>query len=192
MTPRATLDDALASTFPASDPPSATSQTTATLPTDAGPPAPSTTTLTLYRVVPADKADTAFDGDANTNGSRWTSPGVPAVCAALTPAGALLEALAHLEGRTPEDWVLATATIDDVRMHALDPPPANWRERPYRDDVRRHGDEWIERNAALLLRVPSVLVPESWNVVVNPAHADAAHLHRGATMPIAVDPRVRS
>jgi RES domain-containing protein len=35
------------------------------------------------------------------------------------------------------------------------------------------GDDWLSRTGSLLLKVPSVLVPETWNVLVNSQHAEA-------------------
>ncbi len=42
--------------------------------------------------------------------------------------------------------------------------------------TQRLGDRWLASRTSLLLKVPSVLVPETWNVVVNPLHPEAALL----------------
>jgi RES domain-containing protein len=52
--------------------------------------------------------------------------------------------------------------------------PGNWT-----DDIivtRQIGDEWLRSRRSLLLEVPSVLAPETWNVLVNPEHAEADQL----------------
>lgn len=38
------------------------------------------------------------------------------------------------------------------------------------------GDEWLSSNRSLLLEVPSALVPETWNVLINPSHKQARML----------------
>jgi RES domain-containing protein len=38
------------------------------------------------------------------------------------------------------------------------------------------GDRWLKEGRSLLLQVPSVFVPETWNVSLNPQHAEARSL----------------
>lgn len=193
MTPGPSLDDALAGTFPASDPPALTSPVIATQPVNVDDTAGATfSQLHVYRVVSADDAETAFDPPAEPAGGRWTHPGVPVIHASLSPTGALLEALAHLEGATPGDWVLVTARIDNAAMRTLETPPDCWRERPYRDDVRMHGDAWQEAGDTLLLKVPSALAPKAWNLLLNATHADMERVHVVDQVAIAVDERLRT
>ena len=48
---------------------------------------------------------------------------------------------------------------------------AGWRLDVER--TRKAGDEWLASRRSALLFVPSVLVPATWNVLLNPLHADA-------------------
>ena len=43
------------------------------------------------------------------------------------------------------------------------------------------GDRWLVEQRSLLLEVPSALVPETWNVLANPKHAEATLLQIMAT-----------
>lgn len=38
------------------------------------------------------------------------------------------------------------------------------------------GDKWLSESRSPLLQVPSVLVPETWKVLINPAHPQIAQL----------------
>src|SRR3546814_786174 len=98
------LDDALAESFPASDPPSMTSPSSAT-PTAEVIVEHSTAPLRLYRVVARDEAAQPFA--ASQAGGRWSPPGTACVYASLSPAGAMLEYLAHLQEPPPEGMMLA-------------------------------------------------------------------------------------
>lgn len=49
---------------------------------------------------------------------------------------------------------------------------AGWRLD--KDRTRKAGDEWLVSGRTAVLIVPSVLVPATWNVLLNPLHADAA------------------
>ena len=63
---------------------------------------------------------------------------------------------------------LAVETVDSGLLG-----PA-WRGQPAA--TRRPGDQWLASSRSALLRVPSALVPETWNVLINPLHADAARI----------------
>ena len=45
---------------------------------------------------------------------------------------------------------------------------------------------------SLALRVPSVVVPQEWNYLINPAHPAFARLEIGKAQPLAFDPRLAS
>lgn len=185
------LDEALAATFPASDPPARTTSAIASAPTtteqgDEGPPAH----VDVYRVVPRGKSKTPFSSSENRSGGRWTSPGVPAVYASLSPAGAVLEFLAHLDGEKPVDLTLVTATMPCTCMVAGDALPARWREHPYREDVREYGNDWIASRRSLALSLPSVLCEQATNLLVNPEHEDIGRLMVTRIEPFTLDKRL--
>ena len=184
------LDSALAASFPASDPPAMTVPVTATPLAEAlhELPAPP---VTVFRVVRRDKADTAFAAQDNTNGGRWTSEGVATAYASQSAAGAVLEFLAHLEGNSPDDLVLVSAVLPGKTLAVADSLPPQWRERPYRSDVRAYGDEWAKSRRSLAIQLPSVLCEQSCNVLVNPDHPDAGQLRICAIDPLTLDPRLR-
>ncbi len=49
------------------------------------------------------------------------------------------------------------------------PVPPDWHVAPPKA-TQRIGDEWIARKASLILRVPSAIVPNDYNYLVNPQH----------------------
>lgn len=125
-------------------------------------------------------------------GGRWNSPGRPAVYLSLEASTPLLEILAHLDlplDLLPEDYVLMK--VD------LDPPSVagGWIERGPEaplpvEDSRAHGDGWLAEARSPLLQVPSAIVAESANLVLNPRHPEAAAIGVAALRPFAVDLRL--
>src|SRR5438874_1408491 len=111
---------------------------------------------------------------------RWHTEGRPIVYLAENPAGALVEALVHLEldpARFPRSYRLLKAEAPEdlsVRTVAGAELPRNW----ISDQIatRTVGDEWLASKSAVLLRVPSVIVPETFNVLLNPEHAEAGRI----------------
>jgi len=184
------LDEALEDTFPASDPPSMTSPTAATPADDTIADGPGGAPLRIYRVVGAEHASAPFA--PADSGGRWSPPGKQCVYASLTPAGAVLEFLAHLEGKTPEALVMAVATIPPGTVLSETNEPSTWKELPYRHEVQQVGASWLDSGRSLALRVPSALSEGESNVLLNPAHQAFAGLQLQALRPVTIDPRLRS
>lgn len=112
--------------------------------------------------------------------ARWHTKGWPVIYCAQTPSTALLETLVHMEidaEDRPEYFkVLKISVPETVSAERLDvtTAPANW---PSDLSISRMiGDQWLAERRTLLLEVPSVLVPETWNVLVNPLHPEAASM----------------
>lgn len=188
------LDKALKDTFPASDPLSATAHLTATPTTDHLDAAERSSdhpgTVAIYRVVDEAQKEKPFAANGNKAG-RWTSDGTPAVYASLSPAGALLEYLAHCDEAAPESAYLAKAHVPRDRMWVAQNYPSTWRDYPYCGDVQQVGDAWSRSHQSLAAQVPSALCDESCNVVINPEHVDAPLIQGLHVSPIRIDPRLR-
>lgn len=186
------LDEALAATFPASDPPAMTSKAIATAPDSQSGPVQDqqAEVVEVFRVVHRDQAEHPFSGSANRSGGRWTSPGIPAVYASTTPAGAVLEFLAHLDGEKPVDLVLVKARMPGRNVAPATSLPEHWRETPYREDVRDYGNAWISAGEALALNLPSVLCEQSRNLLINPEHDNISQLLVDSAEPFTLDPRL--
>ncbi|MYG81866.1 MAG: RES family NAD+ phosphorylase [Gemmatimonadetes bacterium] len=149
----------------------------------------------LWRIARA--ADASLDGEgARLHGARWSSQGVAVVYAASHLPLAALEYLVHIDPEdAPDDLVaLGLQVPDDTIASVCEPAdlPAGWRATPPPPERRDIGDRWIREGEHLLLRVPSVLVPEESNVLINPAHPDAQRVRVAVTRQFSFDPRLAS
>ncbi|MFP5235569.1 MAG: RES family NAD+ phosphorylase [Acidobacteriota bacterium] len=111
--------------------------------------------------------------------SRWTTLGRRVVFMAESPAGALLEVLVHLnerEDRLPRTFALLEIDApDELASRDLMPlAGVHWRDRT--DVTQKLGDEWLASLESPLARVPSAIVPRTWNLLLNPLHRDAEKL----------------
>ena len=145
----------------------------------------------LYRIVARSQADAPFTGEHCRQGGRWSTPGVHLAYASASPGGALLEHLAHGGGASRRPMVLVCARLPATRWPALSSPPPGWRARPYSRRIRAVGDRWIESAESLLLLVPSALIEEEWNVLINPEHPQFRRLEVEAIRAVVIDPRLR-
>ena len=148
----------------------------------------------LWRVVKRQHAATAFDGKAAQRfGGRWNLPGRRAVYASATKSLALLEILVHLDvgGPLPE-FVAFNFEVDDRLITPLMPRlPRDWRSARGMLITQEIGDAWLASKQGLALAVPSAIVPEELNYVVNPVHPGFNDLNFGRAQSFALDPRLR-
>lgn len=111
---------------------------------------------------------------------RWHTKGHPVVYCTLNPATALLETLVHIEidseDRPERFQVLRIEGPDSLSLELVEaaPLPPDWGQDI--SSTQTIGDRWLSERRSLLLQVPSVLVPETWNVLVNPQHPEASLL----------------
>lgn len=110
---------------------------------------------------------------AFTFGGRWTPAGVRVIHASVSIALAGLEYLVHSR-RPPLDLVLVAvdlpenAPIDQPRIEEL---PEDWASPLPSENCQAWGAAWCRSAKALGLAVPSVIIPEERNYVINVAHA---------------------
>jgi RES domain-containing protein len=101
---------------------------------------------------------------AKLNGGRWNSPGRSVVYTASCGALAALEYRVHA-AEMPVNLILARIEVPDtLKIEELPSLPAD------PGVFRQIGDEWLQHNGSPALRVPSVLVPRQWNLLLNPDH----------------------
>jgi RES domain-containing protein len=68
--------------------------------------------------------------------------------------------------------------------------PADWRMMLHSEECRAIGDAWAKGQESLLLRVPSIIIPEEDNLIINPAHPRAAEVRIVSERPFSYDPRL--
>lgn len=109
-------------------------------------------------------------------GGRWHTAGRPVVYLAGTPAGAMLEILVHLEidqEDLPETFQLLKVEVpDDVSIAPTPKMKSHWEADLHL--TRRLGDTFLVQCPALLLPVPSAIMPHTVNYLFNPLHPGAA------------------
>ena len=136
-----------------------------------------------------------LDGEgARLAGGRWNSPGVPVVYCSETLSLAVLECFVHLPrtlrgaSRLP---VLMAVRIElpaeaEFQDPHADPAPNLLDDAACRDT----GNRWLAERRVLALRVPSVIVPQESNVLLDPLHPQAAGIRILEQIEFRFDPRM--
>jgi RES domain-containing protein len=112
---------------------------------------------------------------ARENGGRWNLPGTGVIYAGCSIAVAALERFVHLAAVVPPDLVLVRIDLP-ARYSSEEPPladlPPDWNAMPAAQSSRRFGTQWARELRSLVLYIPSALVQEEGNAVLNPSHPE--------------------
>lgn len=148
-----------------------------------------------WRIDSAKWAGKSFSGaGAALAGGRWNPAGLRVVYASQHLATASLEKFLHLPKPIPPALRFVRFEIDfngiAIERPALSSLPRNWRAEPVPEDTQALGAAWFRRGRTAVLAVPSAIIPEEENYVLNPAHSDFARVRISKPQPFAFDPRV--
>ncbi|KQU86313.1 hypothetical protein ASC78_26300 [Variovorax sp. Root318D1] len=142
-------------------------------------------TVSVWRIA-SETPDYTAEGlggkGAEITGGRWNRPGMPMVYSATNIALAALETVVHLNaGALPLNRLLVRIDIpDDVWFMRTNGDvnllAVGWDVLPAGKVSLDIGDGWLRSNRTALFEVPSAIVPEETNVLINPRHADAGRI----------------
>jgi RES domain-containing protein len=104
---------------------------------------------------------------------------------------AILEVLAHLTKPAPlSNYVLYRVECDDSLVQILSDLPPGWNSEPPTVASQSIGDAWVRSATHPVLSVPSAIVPEERNYMLNPGHPDFLRIVVGRPVAYRIDPRL--
>lgn len=129
--------------------------------------------MKVYRIVHKKWASTLKPSGAP---ARWNSKGVNVIYTSGSQALSCLENVVHRSGEGLNKFfkLLIIEIPDKIQFERvfLSKLITNWSDYtnfPYTQII---GDKWINGNSTVVLRVPSAIIPEEYNYILNPAHSD--------------------
>ena len=143
----------------------------------------------VYRLIRAARRAEVLSGEgARLYGGRWNRPGAAVVYASESRALAVLETFVHLtlEARSMK-FLLCTLALPAeaaVKRHGTARPPRSL------DVSQRIGASWLAEGADLAFVVPSALVPQEKNYVLDVRHPRFAEVRVAKTEPFSFDERL--
>jgi RES domain-containing protein len=120
-------------------------------------------------------------GASMTDGFRWNSQHTRIVYTSESRSLAMLEIAVHLNihENLPNDRYLLEIDIPDniqILEVMLEDLPENWDAKPPTLETQTIGDDFVYGNDAAVLKVPSAIIPEEFNYLINPNHKDAKRI----------------
>ena len=151
--------------------------------------------MRVWRIIPKLHLSQAFDGEgARRFGGRWNGLGTRVVYASATLSLAAIEFFVNLDRDTePDQLVAVSADIpDDTRIGYIEVSdlPKNWRSYPVPEELQDLGTAWVTSASAAVLVIPSAVIPEERNYLLNPAHPDFKRFRLNKPEAFHFDPRM--
>jgi RES domain-containing protein len=149
--------------------------------------------MLLYRLTKYTYAHDLSGAGAKTYGGRWNSKGNAMLYFASSRALAVLEVLVHLSPLiVPDNYSIVTVEApEDIETLIIEGLPKGWRS-PGAISLKAIGDKFLAKNEHLLLQVPSSIVTEEFNYLINPLHNLATKLKVVDITPFSFDSRLLS
>ncbi|NQY11300.1 MAG: RES family NAD+ phosphorylase [Flavobacteriales bacterium] len=149
--------------------------------------------MLVYRLSRAQYKDELSGLGAAKFGRRWNSKDIEVIYTAQTRALANSEVAVHIPlSILPKDYYIVqieipkSVAIREVKQSEL---PAGWNALPNKPVSQTIGDDFIKDNKYAVLRVPSVVVKDEYNFILNPRHKDFPKIKILSTEPFPFDPR---
>ncbi|MFD2572175.1 RES family NAD+ phosphorylase [Spirosoma soli] len=149
--------------------------------------------MLVYRITKAIYADRLV---ASGGAARWNSRGQFVIYTAATRALACLENVVHRSGEgLLESFRVMVIEVPDelfIETIAADSLPADWFTFQQYDTCQRIGGEWLRSGRSAVLGVPSAIIANEWNYLLNPAHLSFSQIQLVRTEPFLFAPRIKS
>jgi RES domain-containing protein len=150
--------------------------------------------IQAWRLVREARAADAFTGEgARLYGGRWNPAGTRTTYLSATRSLAALEVLVHQADRVPAGQFLffdVEFPQDLITTITLDDLPADWQRFPPQKSTVDMGKTWITAKKSPVLQVPSILIPEESNYLLNFDHPHASKIEVGKPRIFSFDPRL--
>ena len=151
--------------------------------------------MIVWRVTRRAHAEQPLTGEgARRFGGRWNHVGTSLVYTSGTLSLAVLEYLVNLPiSDLPDDLVSIQIQVpaDLARAEiAIDDLPENWRTFPAIEELKDIGTDWAREGKTPILNLPSVVIPNELNYLINPAHKETRRVKVVSVEPFALDVRL--
>ena len=147
----------------------------------------------LWRIARRSYALDRLGIGARDAGGRWNSRGTAVIYTGRTITTAALEKFVHISGVVPPDLVLVRVDLPDTyssETPAPDDLPKKWNAiRPVPASMEV-GTRWARENRSLVLYVPSAIIPEDVNGILNPNHPEFDRVNFTIRREFHYDPRM--
>ena len=147
--------------------------------------------MEVFRITKKKYADKLF---APGVAGRWNEKGEEVIYVASSRSLACLENMVHKSGRGGTDtyrtmviYIPDTLAIEQVNIQDL---PENWNQIPLCKECQKKGSKWYKSKKTAVLKVPSAVIPDEFNYVINVWHPEFNQIKLVDSLPFIFDKRL--
>jgi len=125
--------------------------------------------MVIFKICRKSHANLSASGIEN----RWNRKGQFVIYAAQSRSLATLEMVAHRSGIMPKisyQIMLIEINEEDVKHVLISDLPGKWNKLDAYPALQKIGSKWYEEKETLILKVPSAIVTQEYNYVINTEH----------------------
>ncbi|MGE9315070.1 RES family NAD+ phosphorylase [Niabella sp. CJ426] len=128
--------------------------------------------MKVYRISKCKYIDDLSGTGSSRFPGRWHNKGTYILYTAASPSLAMLESVVHITTLPKIELCMTCLEIPDGSITELSGTqlPENWFTSPPPDHLKYIGDQFIQAGNYLALKIPSAVMPEEFNILLNPAH----------------------
>jgi len=147
--------------------------------------------MLVYRLTSRMHASKLDGKGAEIYSGRWNTKGNPVIYAAAFRSLAVLEYRVN-NPHPVKGLVMVTLQVpdDNIQQIQLKSLPKNWQLYSYQSPTASIGDNFLKAKKALCLLVPSAVVPQEHNILINPLHPKITEVQILDVQPFLIDQRM--
>lgn len=150
--------------------------------------------MLIYRIGKTKYAKDLSGEGAKINGGRWNHKSIPCIYTSESRALSLLEYTVNVNiDEIPRALSITTLEIpdEDILIISEDSLPGNWKQIPIPSSTKNFGTHFLNATAKLAIKIPSSVMPDEFNYILNPLHPNSKHIKVLEIQDLAYDVRIK-
>jgi RES domain-containing protein len=150
--------------------------------------------MLVYRIGKTKFAKDITGEGARLNGGRWNNRGSSCIYTAESRALAVLEYTVNVNIEDiPRALSITTFEIPGTGIHELKEAdlPGNWKDMPAPASTKDLGTNLLNAASTLIIKVPSIVIIDEFNYLLNPAHIDSRNIKMVDVKDFVYDVRIK-
>ena len=150
--------------------------------------------MVLYRVSRTKYANDLTGEGARLHGGRWNHISIPCIYTSESRALAVLEYTVNVNiDDIPRSLSFTTFEVPDTNIQEvkLVDLPGNWTEASAPSSTKDFGSKILSGLASPIIKIPSAIIPQEFNYLLNPLHADSSHFKILSVQDFVYDVRIK-
>lgn len=150
--------------------------------------------MRIFRIAKTQCIDDLSGEGARLYGGRWNKMGDAILYFSQNLSLSLLEIIVHVDyAGLPLKYSFIEVEIPDScikTIQSIDFIKPKWTTEEAVNQLQMFGSNWLKKNTGLAIKVPSAVLHQEYNILINPSHKDFEKLKIIKTEKMDFDPRL--